>query len=311
MGKNKTTLNKGKHTSGNANPVPAKKAENKVSTVTSNKNSKRDLRKEIEARSRARRMRSMLKKGMTKEQVEEVFAQENNRMVLVLLHGNYTVQDGMKKIKDKEVPNILRGFAAAKKYVDDNKLTFMSGSSNAIWILTDKDHVEDVSTKLNILGRVSITKPEVNPPKKEKSVKKPTGNTAAVKKAAKDARKKHNIEGKEMRPYYAALRKGGVKARIKKYNPTLADKIEKWIKEHKKAEAEKADRIDKHKRDHRQMSSLEMKANKRARKAAKHLAAQERRKAADLKRAENNAKIRAKRAQKAQKPVQTELKAAA
>ena len=322
-------LKKGNYTPGKANPAPAKKAENKVT----NNHIARNVRKEAEARSRARRMRSMLKLGMSKEQIEEIFAQENNRMVLVLLNGNYTVQDGEreKKIRHRDkktkttsievvkVPNILCGFAAAKKYADDNKLEFMSGSRNAIWIHTDKDHVDEVVEKLKVLGRTSVTKPELRNKETEKTrieeekktPKKPTNNTVEVRKAAKAARKQANIEKANMRPYYAALRKGGVNARIKKHNPTLAEKIEKWLKDVKKAEAEKADRIDKHKRDHRQMSSIEMKANKHARKAAKSLAAKERRMAAEKKRAESNAIERAKHVQKAQKPVQTELKMAA
>lgn len=315
MTKNTKTLKKGNNIPGNATPAPAKKAENKNATpVASNNHPKRDLRKEIEARSRMRRIRSMFKQGMTQEQVEEIFAQENNRMVLVLLTGKYTVQDGTitKKInkKEQQVPNILHGLKAAKKYISDNKLTLMSSSSKAVWVLTDKDSVDEVVEKLKVLGRTSVTKPEKKAEKKDKN-KKPTRNTAEAKKNAKTARKNIKKSGAEMRAYYAALRKGGVSERIKKYNKTLADKIEAWLKERKNTEAEKADHMDKHKRDHRQMSSLEMKANKRARKAAKHLASQERRIAAQKKREENNAKERAKRAQKAKKPVQTELKMAA
>lgn len=326
MKKNTKTLKKGNNIPGNATPAPAKKAENKNATpVASNNHFKRDQRKEATARNRARRMRSMLKLGMSKELVEEMFAKEDNRMVLVLLYGTYTVEDGTRTVKvrkrdkshkvcsteTKEVPNILRGFEAAKHYVDDNKLHFMSGSANAIWVLSDKDHVDDVVEKLKVLGRVSVTKPELHNKEAKKAPKKPTNNTAEVKKNAKTTRKNIKKSGAEMRAYYAALRKGGVSERIKKYNKTLADKIEAWLKNRKKAEAEKADRIDKHKRDHRQVSNLEMKANKRARKAVKHLASQERRIAVQKKREENNAKERAKHAQKAQKPVQTELKMAA
>jgi hypothetical protein len=296
---NKTkSLKKGNNTPGNATPAPAKKAET-TTTVASNSHNKRNLKKEIEARSRARRMRSMLKLGMKEELIEEMFKQEDNRMILVLLDGKYTIQDGTKpktvRKRDKkhklvsketvEVPNILRGFAAAREYVEEQKLQFMAGQANAIWILSDKDHVDDAVEKLKILGRVSVTKPEKHTydteaariKKEKKTPKKPSNNTAEAKTAAKTRRKETNMSNAAMRPYYAALRKGGVSARIKKFNSSLAEKIEKWLKERKAAEAEKADRVDKHKRDHRQMSSLEMKANKRARKAAKHLATQERR----------------------------------
>ena len=295
--------------------------------------SKRNLRKEIEARSRARRMRSIMKHGMSKEDVEKMFAEENNRMVLVLLNGNFTIEAGTKekeivkrgknhKIISKEtivVPVILRGVDAAKKYIEDNKLNILCNSKNAVWILTNKDHVDAVTETVRVLGRVSVTKPEQHTydtekarlKKEAKSKKKPTNNTTETKKTAKVERKAKKVECANMRPYYAALRKGGVSERIKKHNPTLAKKIEKWLKERKEAEAAKADVIDKHKRDHRQMSSIEMKANKRARKAKKLLAAQERRRELEKKRAEYNATVRAKRTQKAQKPVQTELKMAA
>lgn len=307
-----------KNIPGNATPAPAKAEK------------KRDLRKEAEARSRARRMRSMMKSGMKPELIEEMFAQEENRMILVLLDGKYTVQDGMRTIKkykrdkqhkvtsveEKEVPNILRGWKAANKYVEDQKLHLMTGYSNAIWILSDKDHVDDAVEKLKVLGRVSITKPEPHTydtektriAKEKKTPKKPSNNTAEAKAAAKERRKANNTSKAEMRTYYAALRKGGVNARIKKYNPTLANKIEAWLKEHKKTEAEKAERMAKHRRNHRQMSSIEMKANKKARKEAKRIATQKRRKEAEKAAAEHNATARKKLAQKAQKPIQTELK---
>lgn len=314
---------------GNTKPAPAK-AEN----ITVN-NNKRDLRKEAEARSRARRMRSIMKLGVSKEDIEKMFEQEDNRMILVLLSGQYTVDCGTekktvkrvertpngKKLVDKEIEVhvVLRGLAAAKKYTETEKINVIAEHKTAIWVLTDVSNVEAISEKLKVLGRVSITKPEKHTQesvkadikKKNETPKKPSNNTAEAKKAAKANRKDVNKKNAEMRPYYAAKRKGGVSARIKKHNPTLAKKIEKWLEERKKIEAEKADRVEKHKRNYRQLSSVEMKANKRARKAVKHLATQERRKAAEKKRAEYNAKEAAKRSQKAQKPVQTDLKIAA
>lgn len=319
--KSKTKNLKKGYILGKATPAPAKKAENKKEVTN---HIARDKRNEAESRSRARRMRSMLKLGMKPELVQEMFADEQNRMILVLLNGQYTVQDGMRdkkvrhydkatknvSIKVTQVPNILRGFDAAKKYVEDNKFHFMSGSPNSIWVLSDKDHVDSVVEKLKILGRTSVTKPEKKAEKKPKD-KKPTNNTEEVKKAAKTARKAAKKAYADMRPYYAALRKGGVSERIKKHNRTLADKIEAWLKERKDIEAKKVDKIEKHKRDHRQMSNIEMKANKRARKAAKHVAAQERRREAEKKRMEHNEAVRAKRAQKPAKPVQKKLNMAA
>ena len=302
-------LKKGKYIPGVATPAPAKKAENKATQVASNKPTERDIRKEAEARSRARRMRSILKLGIKKEQVQKWFAEENNRMVLVLLNGQYTTEDG------------VRGYKAAKKYIDDEKLTFMGGSPNAIWILSDVNNVDNVVEKLKILGRVSVTKPEphtkestikyLKDKKKTEETRKPSNNTEDTKKNAKKARKEDNKSRAAMRPYYAALRKGGVSARIKKYNKALAKKIEKWLKEHKALEAEKAEKSKEYRAKHRQLTSLEMKANKRARKASKHLAAQERRKEREKERMKNNEALTAKRVQNAKKPVQTELKEAA
>ncbi len=327
-------LKKGKYTPGTATPAPAKKAENNVvKNTTSTKNKQLSLRKQAEIRSRARRQRSMLKLGMKQELIEEMFAQEDNRMVLVLLNGAYTIQDGTKtktvrkrdehhkvvSVETVEVPNILRGYEAARKYVDDQKLHFMAGRTNSIWILSDKYHVDDVVEKLSILGRVSVTKPEKHTnetesarlKKEKKTPKKPTNNTAEVKAKAKTARKEANANKINMRPYYAALRKGGVSERIKRHNPDLAKKIEAWIKERKAASASKEEKSKEVRAKHNQLTSFESKTNKRARKVIKHLAKIERRRELEKKCAESNAKERAKRAQKAQKPVQTELNIAA
>lgn len=297
MANKKNLLKNGQHTpeaAKNNASAPAKKAENKNVTIVTSSN--RNLVKEAKARNRARRMRSMLKLGMPKELIEEMFAQEDNRMILVLLYGTYTVEDGTRTIKirkrdkqhkvcsieTKEVPNVLRGFNAAKHYIDENKLHFMSGSTNAIWVLSDKDNVDDAVEKLKVLGRVSVTKPEKYTKKTEKKApKKPTNNTVKVRKAAKAKRKHTNVTKAAMRPYYAALRKGGVSERIKKYNKTLADKIEKWLKEVKAAKASHKKGSEEERAKHRQLTSIEMKSRKRARKAAKFLATQERHKEAE------------------------------
>lgn len=235
----------------------------KETKVLKTKNISRDSYKEAKARARARRMRSLMRLGMAKELIEEMFAQEKNRMVLVLLNGNYTIEDGTKKKKiikrdehhkiisseEKEVPNILRGYDAARKYVENEKLRFMAGSKTAIWILSDVDHVNDVVGKLKILGRVSVTKPENHTKRTEeirtkskKKISKPSNNTIEAKK-----------KKASMRPYYAALRKGGVSKRIKQHNPELAKKISLWIKERK---AVKSKREEKEKIDHKHVQHL-------------------------------------------------------
>ena len=297
-------LKKGTYTPGNATPAPVK-AENKATRVASTNHYTRDLKKEIEARARARRIRSLMKQNIPKEQIEEWMHEENNRFVLCLIYNSFCVKDGDKN---------LYGIKAFEKFCKDNKLNVMSthkGSVLAGWILSDKDNVEAVTKLLTTVGRTSITKPELRAVSKKKKTKKPTNNTSKAKKSAKEVRKASKQEAAKMRPYYAALRKGGVSTRIKKYNKTLAEKIEAWIKEKKKHDAEMAEKDKEYRAKHRQLTSLEMKANKRARKAAKHLAAQERHRAQEKKQMENNTIEREKRAQKAKKPVQTELNMAA
>ena len=323
-------LKRGNYTPGNVTPAPVKKTEKKAA----NRN------KEAESRNRERRIRSLMRQGISKEQINEWLKEEDTRFVLCLIYHNFCLVDGTKKItvriKDKkhhiigteehEVENRLTGIEAFKKFCENNKLTMISthkGSVTAGWILSDRDNVNNVIELLKDVGRVSVTKPEIHTVetvKKQEEKKrkaehkandKPTNNTIKTKIAAKKARKTANIKAAEMRPYYAALRKGGVNARIKRHNPTLAEKIEKWLKEKKATEVSQTKDTKEERAKHRQLTSLEMKANKRARKAAKHLAAKERHIAAEKKRAESNAKQYAKRTQKAQKPVQAELKMAA
>ena len=235
-----------------------------------------------------------------------------------------TISKALKTKKYEEVTEkqnvILRGRQAAEYSIRQKELDVIAFGPTNCFIKTTKDKAEEIATDLRKeIGRCYITKHEKLPAKeaveslqeKPKEEKSPTNNTVSIRKAAKKKRKEENEKKADMRPYYAAKRKGGVSKRIKKFNPTLAKKIEKWLDEQKKREAAKAEAADKHKRDHRQMSSAEMKHNKRARMEAKRNAAKERRTAAEKKRAEYNAKLRAERAQKPQKPVQTELKMAA
>ena len=309
--------------------APAKKAENNVVKTTSTNHIARNKRKEYEERSRSRRIRSLMKQGIAKEQIEEWLHEEDNRFVLCLIYNSFFIEDGMKKktvpirdehhkkigTKEIEVENKLWGIEAFKKFCENNKLVMIAthkGSfGHAGWIKSDKEHVDEVVELLNPVGRTSITKPEPHVVEKPKKEKKPSNNTTEAKTKAKTARKTNKKINAEMRPYYAALRKGGVSKRIKKFNPTLAKKIEKWIKERRIAEAEKAEKNKEYRAKHRQLTSLEMKANKRARKIAKRIATQERRKEQEKKRMEYNTKMRAERAKKAVKPVQTELKMAA
>jgi hypothetical protein len=295
---------------------------------------KNQRRAEAEARCSARRTNKLKAAGVTDEQIEQLIADENARTILCIYYGNYTVDLGEQEVEVKKynketnryeptkiVKNvILRGRAAAEHTIREKELDVITFGSTYCFIKTTADKAEDIAKDLRAdIGRCYITKHQkltvkeavekLNPKPVEE--KKPTYNTSERKKAAKAKRKAENMKRASMRPYYAALRKGGVSARIKKYNKTLANKIEKWLKEHKAAEAKKAEASKEYRAKHRQLTSIEMKANKRARKAAKHIAAQERRKEREKKQMEKNAISKAKRAQKAQKPVQTEFKTAA
>lgn len=276
------------------------------------------MNKEAKARERARRIRSMIRRGMTQEQIDNYFKDETIRLVLCILYGTFTIEDGTKKktVKKRderhkvistevvEVPNILHGVEAAKKFAANEKIEVIGNGVTSIWVKTDMDNVDAVVEKLSALGRTSITKPEYKAEKKVKE-KKPTNNTPEAKANAKDARKKERLE-KTMRPYYAALRKGGVSKRIKKYNKTLADKIEKWIEERTSHKDSKEYRA-----QHRQLTSLEMKKNKKARKVAKRQATLEHIRARQSKATGSGKAAPIKGQQKASKPAQTELKMAA
>lgn len=329
-------LKKGTHTPGTATPAPVKKAE-KATNVASNNHYARDARKEAEMRSRARRIRSLMKLKIPKEEIDALFEEEKTRTVLCLYYTSFTIEDGVKKkriyhrdehhkvtsCEEVEIPAILRGKEAVKEALKRANIEPLFLGPNYCWIKTTKDDLDAILKVLEPIGRTSVTKPKrltaedvaakkkAERKAKEKANRKPSNNTAEAKKAAKAKRKDAKRNAAEMRPYYAALRKGGVSKRIKMHNKNLADKIEAWLKERRKAEAEKAEKDKERRSEHRQLTYIEMKANKRARKAAKHLAAQERRREREKKRMDNNATAKAKRAQKPSKPVQTKIKMAA
>lgn len=314
-------LKKGKNIPGNATkPAPAN-AENENTTTKNAVNARIFVkgkvityddalkkRKERDERIRARRYNALLKSGLTEDQAKEFMENLNIRTIMILPFSSFSVQDEMKKKKETEVPNILQGVSAVLKFLEDNKIEVLCSNSMAVYFNTVKDKIEEMKTLFKDVGRLYIHSWHPAEEKKEK-VKKPTTNTAEVKKAAKEKRKNDNKQHVVMRPFYTALRKGGVSARIKKHNPSLAEKIEKWIEEQRASEASRKKGSKEERSKHRQLTSMEMKVNKRARKAAKHLATVERKAAAERKRQEANQK--AKAAKIAAKPTQTELKMAA
>lgn len=181
---------------------------------------------------RVRRTKTLIKEGLRKEELEKFFTDEKLRIVCCLYYGSYTVENGTKKIKTnkefKQVPNILKGRRAVDftlnkyKYKKDHIEVVLSSSSYC-WIKTDTDNIDNLKSILKPIGRIFVTKlekPQNNVEKKTNKIEKPK-----VK--------------KNMKPYYAALKKGYICDRIKKHNKTLADKIEKWI-DNKKSKDKKA-----------------------------------------------------------------------
>lgn len=293
---------------------------------------KKIRKEEYNERVIAQRMKRLKKAGVTDEQIDELIKDENTRTIMCLYYGNYTVNLGEKEVEvkvfDKKTKKyntvkrkqnvILRGRAAAEHYIREKEYDVVVFEKTFCCIKTTADKAEETAKNLREnIGRCCITKPkkltieevkEKYHPKPEKK-EQPTHNTNEAKKAAKARRKKSNIAKASMRPYYAAWQKGGVSERIKKHNKELAKKIEKWIKEREAIEEAKHEKAVT--KDNHQLTSIERKCNKRARKVAKHLAKIERRKEAEIKRMKNNAAKAKKTAQKQNKTTQTELKMAA
>lgn len=301
------------------------------------KNHNPNRTKDAKVRDRVRRIKSLLRQGLSEERINELMNNQDSRTLLCLVNSSFSVEDGTKEVKifhhgedhkvtnveTKEVPNVLYGVKAALKVLKDNQIECWHAGKIHVWIKTDKDHCDHVTEVLKEMGRVQCYKPakasaeskeaevEVMRKAKNKTNKKPSNNNKEIAAKAKAARKETNMKKASMRPFYAAKRKGGVCARIKKHNPTLAKKIEAWLKEEKKREVEKAEKSKEYRAKHRQLTSTEMKANKRARKAARRIEAVKRLQERQKKLAENNAKQAKKRAQSKNKAVQTKLKMAA
>lgn len=275
---------------------------------------KNKRREEAEALRRARRTERLKSAGITDEQMKQLIEEKDARSILCMYYGKYIVDLGEKEITKKirkkrgrivEVTRkehtILRGREAAEHYIKEKKLDVILFKPTHCYIKSTAEKAEEIADDLRKeIGRCSITKhdnmtvkdviekfhptPEVP--------KQPTNNTTEKKKVAKKKRKDENKKQAEMRAFYAAKRKGSVSKRIKKFNKPLAEKIEKWLKEQKVAEASRKKGSKEERAKHKQLSSTEMKANKRARKAVKHLAMVERRKEAEKKRQEVNQKAK-------------------
>lgn len=187
-------------------------------------------------RERIRRIRKLAKSKVPPEKIEELLKNEDRRTILCLVYGTYKMEDGTRKKtvtkrdehhkvvgkEEIEIPNILYGVYAAKKLMEDNKIPIISYGKTYVYADIDKKDVDKVSKLMEQVGRVHIYKWQESkqPVKKDK---KPSNNTDEVKKANKAA--KHI----NMKPFYAAKRKGCIDERIKKYNPKLAEQIQKWL----------------------------------------------------------------------------------
>jgi len=276
--------------------------------------------KEKKLMRRQSRLRALIRRGLSEEQITELNGNKDNRMVLCLYYTSFKLE-GQTKIKkiyhrdkdhkvtsveEKEIEVTLTGRQAAEKFLKNNNIEPIATGPTYCCVKTDINNVDNIVETLGTIGRSYVTSPEpqeAKQPDKEKMKKHQL--------AKKVDKKRKQVEKNEKRAYYAALRKGGVSGRIKKYNKTLADKIEKWLKERKASESKRAEKDKEYRASHRQLTSTEMKVNKRVRKAKKHMATIQRRKEVEKKAVVRNLAEHKKRVQNAQKPVQTEMKMAA
>lgn len=232
----------------------------------------------------ARRKIRLLKSGMTEAQIEELANEEKTRIITCLLYGSYTVDLGTRKVKkDKkevEIPNILTGQRAAQYTLGENKVTVLRAHNNYVIIKSNVDDLEKDSAILESMGRIQVTKlqPKQEKPKKEK---KPTANTAEVKKAAKKKRKAANMEKVKNREFYKMRKKTS-----KRGSHAFA-------------------------RSKSKLTLADIKAKKRANKVGKAIIKAEEIKAAQAKKKANNDKKRQAAARRAAAKKEQQLKLAA
>lgn len=126
-----------------------------------------------------------------------------------------------KKEKKKEIRYATESYCYISKVTEEELSAVREGFASC------EIKIRDKKVHPHVMARKWV---DTTP--KEKKEKKPTGNTAEVKRAAKTKRKSFKLEQVKMRPYYAARRKGGVSKRLSKKNPKLAAAITEWLKEH-------------------------------------------------------------------------------
>lgn len=295
---------------------------------------------------RQRRIRRLVKLGLSEDKIQEIYKEESNRLILCLYYTSFSkdttrVKKHYTRDKSHKVTNVteeevtvkLTGRQAAELFLKENNIEPIALGATYCYIKTDESHLEELLDKLKPIGRTSVTKPD---PVEDMLVKKEMKNVKPRKPSGNKDSKKNHVSNKQIRdshnmsPYYAVLRKMRKKGadtskvedfindRVKKHNPKLAEDIKKWITSKAKTldlaikfKNKPASKSEEHRAKHRQLTSIEVKARKRAKKTVRHLAAIERLQARQKAAEENNKGLREESAQKAQKPVQTELKMAA
>lgn len=285
------------------------------------------IKKARKERLRIARMHRMARKGISKDIIEEMLKNEEIRTAMCLVYGSYKIEDGTreKKITKRDehhkvistetvqVPNVLHGSAAAVHLFKQNGYTILASGANYVYLRIGIGDIDKVTELAKDVGRLSIYKlapykEHEDKPKKDKKPSANKGKAAAAKKTRKDAKKYYA----EMRPYYAARRDGKISDRIKRFNPELAAKIQEWLKDHPMRETRKNKGKGSHSRGVNktcQITTLEKKRQERLKKAARHSAKVEAKKASDRTKMVENAKKKKDLVSK-KYPKQTELKAA-
>ena len=270
-----------------------------------------DIKKMRHERMRAVRMHRMAKNGVSPEEIKQLTDDENLRTAMCLVSGSYKIEDGTReknvtkrdehhKVIKKEkvqVPNILRGSDAVIHLFKQNGYTILNSGSNYVYIRIGKDDVDKVKelAEQNNIGRMCIYKLTPYKENEDKPKKKPSANNKDKALQAKKARRSAKAYYAEMRPYYAARRKGKISERIKKFNPELAAKIQKWldsqsVRETRKNKNTNPSTAKSGRKPQVQITTLEKKRQERTKKIARHTAKIEAKKASDRVKMAENAK---------------------
>lgn len=248
-------------------------------------------------------------RGLSKEEIQNKLKDENARIMLCIAYDSYKLELGEvekevgKKKKKVKKNLVLYGVKALKHILLQKKVDMIDGGHNYVYVLTNKKDADKLADEIKEVCRVSIRKWEwkkCDVPRE----KKPTDNTDEKKIAAKKKRKGENMKKAAMRPYYAALRKGGISERIKKHNKALAAKIQEWLdKREKKAEEDVKNMKHKPKAIRKAVKKDKLAARKKARLIALQ--------SFEKKRFEQHQAEKKKAAQKQGKQAQIEFKDAA